>query len=400
MENLIRLIYQIFYSFLFIPVFSLIVKKRGYALNFFERLYPRPSDNKEYIWFHCASVGELNLARPLIERLKENNNILITIFSPRGLDYGKKEFSYAKVIPLPYDLSISIKRFLNSYNIKLGIIIEEEFWFNLITYSSKKFPLLSVNSRVSKNSYKKYKKFYFFYKYIFNSFYKFLVRSNNDFNYLSNFVKDSGKLKLCGDLKYISSIPKKSLHLDKNDRRLIILASSHKGEEEILIKVYLSLRKKYKDLSLIIAPRHLERVKEIEELLKEYMLNYSLRTDTEKIDKDVYILNTLGELSGIYKYADIVVMGGTFTDIGGHNILEAIYYKKLVVVGKYIHKIEENVNEFEKIGLVKRASSEEQLEKILDNLLKTDLKINFSLEEAGKKILDCYLKEIEKLFYN
>ncbi len=394
MENLIRLIYQTFYSFLFLPIFSLIVKKKGYALNFFERLYPRPSDNKEYIWFHCASVGELNLARPLIEKLKDNNNILITVFSPRGLDYGKKEFPYAKVIPLPFDLSLSIKRFLNSYNIKLGIIIEEEFWFNLITYSSKKFPLLSVNSRVSKKSYYKYKKFYFFYKHIFNSFYKFLVRSNLDFNYLSSFVKDNKKLKLCGDLKYISSITKKDVFLDKNNRRLIVLASSHKGEEEILIKVFLSLKKKYKDLSLLIAPRHLERVKEIEKLLKEYMLNYSLRTDTEKIDKDVYILNTLGELSGVYKYADIVVMGGTFTDIGGHNILEAIYYKKPVVVGKYIHKIEETVNEFEKVGLVKRANLEEQLEKILDNLLKTDLKINFSLEEAGKKILDCYLKEI------
>jgi len=397
MENLIRLIYQTFYSFLFLPIFSLIVKKKGYALNFFERLYPRPSDNKKYIWFHCASVGELNLARPLIEKLKDNNNILITVFSPRGLDYGKKEFPYAEVIPLPFDLSLSIKRFLNSYNIKLGIIIEEEFWFNLITYSSKKFPLLSVNSRVSKSSYNKYKKFYFFYKYIFNSFYKFLVRSNLDFNYLSSFVKDNEKLKLCGDLKYISSITKKDVYLDKNNRRLIVLASSHKGEEEILIKVFLSLRKKYKDLSLLIAPRHLERVKEIEKLLKEYMLNYSLRTDTEKIDKDVYILNTLGELSGVYKYADIVVMGGTFTDIGGHNILEAIYYKKPVVVGKYIHKIEETVNEFEKVGLVKRINSEEQLEKILDNLLKTDLKINFSLEEAGKKILDCYLKEIENL---
>ncbi len=400
MENLIRLIYQTFYSFLFLPTFSLIVKKKGYALNFFERLYPKSSDNKEYIWFHCASVGELNLARPLIEKLKDNNNILITIFSPRGLDYGKKEFSYAKVIPLPYDLSLSIKRFLNSYNIKFGIIVEEEFWFNLITYSSKKFPLLSANSRISKNSYQRYKKFYFFYKHIFNSFYKFLVRSNNDFNYLSDFVKNNEKLKLCGDLKYISSIPKKSLYLEKNSRRLIVLASSHKGEEEIMIKVFLSLRKKYKDLSLIIAPRHLERVKEIEKLLKEHMLNYSLRTDTENIDKDVYILNTLGELSGVYKYADIVVMGGTFTDIGGHNILEAIYYKKPVVVGNYIHKIEETVKELEKVGLVKRANSEEQLEKILENLLKNDLKINFSLEEVRKKILDCYLKEIEKLLYN
>ena len=397
MRNIVRIIYEITYFLLFLPIFSLLTKKKGYSLNFSDRIYPKSSDNREYIWFHCASVGELNLAKPLIEKLKEKNNILITVFSPRGLDFGRKIFPDTTVIPVPFDLTLSVKKFLNSYRIKAGIIVEEEYWFNLITYSSKKFPVISVNSRVSKNSFNRYKKFYFFYRYIFNSFNQFLVRSKTDLEYLKKLVKDNKKLKLCGDLKYLSSISKKDIYLEKNNKKLILLASSHRGEEELLIKVFLALKKKFKDLALLIAPRHLDRLGEIKDLLKRYSLDYSLRTDTKKVNGDVYILNTLGELSGIYKYADVVVMGGTFTDIGGHNILEAIYYKKPVIVGSYTYKINDLVKEFEKIGFVKRANSEIELEKILEKLLNTNLKIDFSLEERGKEILNCYLKNLEKI---
>jgi len=396
MERLVGYFYQLIYILFFLPIFSLLTKKKGYSLNFKDRFFPDCEENKEYIWFHCASVGELNLAKPLINKLKKENNILITVFSPRGLDYGKKEFNDVKVIPLPFDLAFSINRFLNSYRIKLGLIVEEEYWFNLLTISSKRFPILSVNSRVSKKSFKKYKKFYFFYRYIFNSFSKYLVRSETDYLYLKQLVKKE-KLKLCGDLKYISAKPKKDVYLEKNNKKLIILASSHLGEEELVLKVFSKLKKEIDNLALLIAPRHLERVKEIEELIKKFGLNYSLRTENNNIEKDVYILNTLGELSGIYKYADVVVMGGTFVDIGGHNILEALYFNKPVIVGQFTYKIEDLVKKFSEYGIVIKAETEEKLLNSLREFLLNKKRVkNFSLNCLSEKILSCYENKILK----
>ena len=390
-----KYIYTFIYIFIFFPIFVILTKKKGYSLNLKERFSIGLNKGyKKTVWFHCASVGELNLVKPLIEDIKLRESIVITVFSPRGIEYAKKNFPYAEIYPVPFDIPILIKRFIKILNPKSLFIVEEEYWYSLITVSSRYINVVSINSRVSEKSYNFYKRFYLFYKDIFNSIDRYLVRSTKDLNLLSNLIENKNKLILCGDLKFLSSQIKREVNLNTLGKKVIVLGSSHNPEEELVLEIFKNLKKDIKNLALIIAPRHLERVKEIEELILKRGLSYNLRTNSKSLEKDVYILNTIGELGGIYKYADVVILGGTFANIGGHNILEPAMFNKPVIVGKHIHKIEENFKYLNKLGIAFQTKSKTDLEKKLKELLNTNYELKTNLIDLSKKIFNCYKKFI------
>jgi len=259
-------VYNFLYTllvFLYLPVFVLTNRKKGYRSDIRERFVLYSDSSKENtLWFHCASIGELNVAYPVIERLKEKHNILITVSSPRGKDFALKKYPYATVRSVPLDLPFLIKRFVDIYRPSALIITEGEFWLNLVVKTSERIPVLSINTRVSPSSFSFYRRFTPIYRKILNSFSRFLVRSEKDLKYLSFFVPED-KLVLCGDLKFVSSSQKKDLFLDKKGKKVIVAGSTHDPEEKVLITIYKNLRLKYPDLRLIIAPRHLERLDQI-----------------------------------------------------------------------------------------------------------------------------------------
>ncbi len=394
-----KYLYSFIYIFVFLPIFLALTKKRGYSLDIKERLTIGLEKNSQnLLWFHCASVGELNLVKPLIEDLKSKEDIVITVFSPRGIKYAKDNFPYAKVYPVPFDIPILIKRFIKQINPKSLFIVEEEYWYSLITVSTKYIDIISLNSRVSEKSYKFYRRFYTFYKDIFSSINRYLVRSSKDLDLLKGLIRDKNKLILCGDLKFVSSKPKKEVDLNTLGKKVILLGSSHYPEEELVLEIFKNLKKDIKNLALIIAPRHLERIKEIQNLINKTGLSWNLRTDSKRLEKDVYILNTIGELGSIYKYADVVILGGTFAKIGGHNILEPAMFNKPIIVGKYIHKIYDNFKYLNELGIAFQVSSKGDLEKQIIKLLNAnnDYKPKMDLTELSRNILNCYKKFIER----
>ncbi len=390
------LFYTVFLIF-FLPVYSFLIKKKGYKLGFKDRLVLYSTAGlKNPVWFHCASVGELNTAKPLISFYSKNNDILITVSSPRGWEYAKKNFKDFEVRFLPFDYRFLIKRFISIHNPSVLIVLEGEFWYNFITTSSKYLPVISANTRISPSSFDFYKKLSFFYRKIFSSFSLFLVRSEQDKKFLLNFVKDTRKIVVCGDLKFVSSSIKKNVSLAKGDKKVIVAGSTHSPEEKILLEVLKKIKEKIPQVTLILAPRHMERIDEITDLVKKYGFSYSFRTKTDRLDTDVYIVDTLGELSGLYRYADIVFVGGTIADVGGHNILEPALENKPVLIGKNYYKIKDLYDLLKDYGVVFVAEDQNQLFERIYHILTDGFSINVDFRFLQEKIINCYISNINK----
>ncbi|MBK3332226.1 glycosyltransferase [Persephonella atlantica] len=390
------IIYSILYAlalFIYLPVFIFITKKKGYSPELKDRFVLYQGDYKNCIWLHCASIGELNVARPIIEYFKKEREILITVSSPRGKKYAKKVYPFATVRTVPFDLPFLVNRFIKMHKPSVLIVVEGELWFNLITVTSRFIPVISVNTRISPSSYRVYRKLKPFYKKILNSFSLLIVRTETDRNYLQEFVKQKEKIVMCGDLKFVSSKGAKTVNINK-EGRVVVAGSTHFPEEKIIIKAFQNLKKEFPDLKLVIAPRHLERVSEVEKIVQENNLSCSLRTETDQIKTDVYILDTVGELSGFYKHADAVFVGGTFAPVGGHNILEAVLQNRPVVIGPNYYKIKDTVEEIKKTGFLKIASDEKDLERRIKEFLTEKLpEIDFS--QISENIYQCYISNIK-----
>jgi 3-deoxy-D-manno-octulosonic-acid transferase len=358
------------------------------------RNYIELNTQKPTIWIHCASVGEIKTALPIINYLKtyQDYELLITIFSVRAYNFAVKNLNDIKITYLPFDLSFLIKKFIKNYKPKILIIQEAEFWFNLITTSCKYIPVISINTSISEKSKRNIKRFRFYFKPILNSFSKIIVRTKEDKEFLSQFVNPS-KINVCGNLKFLSEVKHKEVNLEKA-KKIILGASTHSPEEEILIKVYEEI--KDDQTMLILAPRHLERISEIINLIKNHGLSYGLRSKNSSLDVQVYIIDTMGELTSFFKCADAVFVGGTIASIGGHNILEPILSGKKVIIGKKYFKIKDLVELAKSIDAVDIIKNEIELKNTILKHLKNN-NIDIDLEALRKDIYNCYIKSIKEV---
>lgn len=383
----------VFLMFLLVPYLKIKSVLKGYSFSLKERfvLYKDKLDNT--LWFHCASVGELNTVRPIYDYYKDRFNILITVSSPRGKKYAVDNFPKAKIRELPFDITFLIKRFINIYNPKALIIVEEELWLNLIKASSENIPVVLINGRISPSSFKVYKFLSFIYKKIFSYFKLIIARSKKDADYISYFIDDKSKIVVCGDLKFISSTIKKDIDLNfPKDKKIIVAGSTYKSEEKLLLEVF----KEFKNNAvLVLAPRHLERLNEVINMVEENGYSYQLYSKiTGNIDKQVLIVDKMGILPSLYKYADAVFIGGTIENIGGHNILEALVENKPVIIGKNYHKVKPLVEEFKDYIFI--VENKEQLKDAIEKLFNQKNK-NIPIKEKIDKIYKCYIKNLEKV---
>lgn len=373
-----------------LPFLYFSYRKKGYKLNIKDRLVLNKINvEKPTIWFHCASVGEIKTALPVINYFKEYKEyqIILTIFSPRAYQFAKNNLKDITFLYLPFDFSFLIKKFIKIYKPVILIIEEAEFWFNLINETSKYIHVISINTSFPEKSKKLYKRFKFLYKNIFNNFSKFIVKTQEDRYFLKEFVEEN-KITVCGNLKILSQI--KDINFNKT-KKIILAGSTHSPEEEIIVNIFKWLNDN--NLMLILAPRHLEKVNEVIKIVEKAGLTYSLRSKTENPNTQVYIIDTIGELSGFFKYADVVFIGGTVADIGGHNILEPIVAGKKVIIGKNFYKIKDLVEEFKQTGLVDIAFTKEDLKEYILNNLKNN-SIIIDVRQIREDTLKCYIKAI------
>lgn len=173
-----------------------------------------------------------------------------------------------------------------------------------------------------------------------------------------------------GNLKF--DIKKKDADIDlgQNGHKVLIGGSTHKGEDEIVLDCFKKLKSEFPNLKLLLAPRHPQRVPEIEQLIGQRELSYGLRSKDEKFtDHDIIILDTLGELGKMYSICDIAFIGGSFNKTGGHNPLEAVIYGKPTLSGPCIHNFKDIYSILQKAGAAKVVSTPNELFLTLNTLL-------------------------------
>ncbi len=365
-------------------------KRYKEKLGFFS--YPRPKG--QLLWFHAASVGELNSIIFLIKRLSEERpklNFLITtitvnsekIFHKAGLLRTIHQF-------LPLDIPFLARKFTNYWHPELGIFVDSELWPNLLTEAAHKMRLINLNGRISDKSFARWKYFSPLISYMYKKFSLILPTSQTEMKKIQYFIK-SDAVKYVGNLKYAMpalSCNEEELKILKKalaKRKIWIAASTHKGEEEILIACHQELLKEFPDLLLIIAPRHPERGSDITRLAKEQGCKVAVRSQQEKITKscNVYIADTIGELGLIYRLSDIVFVGGSLIPHGGHNFLEAARLGCSVIVGPCTHNFKDLTEEFKQMNAILIASNAEQLVTSVHSLLtKPSLKMKY-IQNAG-----------------
>ena len=333
-------------------------------------------ENKDWIWFHAVSVGEINAIWSLILKLqKEKSSYPYMISTTTAAGYKHlKQLTKDKdflIFYFPFDFPWVIKSLLNIARVKMLVIAETEIWPNLLSECNKRnTPVMLVNARLSDKSFTNYKFFKFYFKNIINSFTEILSQSENDSNKFKELGIEKSKLKTLGNIKFSANGNPDSRNdftertTEKTNEIKIIFASTHKGEENIAIDIYKRLLEYSENIKLIIAPRHTNRAEQICKLISQNNFIPVLRTDKKEIksSKEILILNTIGELAKYYKTCPITVLGGTFVKVGGHNIIEPIRAGSYTIIGPYNFKIIELTQLFKDEDAIIQVSNISELE--------------------------------------
>jgi 3-deoxy-D-manno-octulosonic-acid transferase len=350
-----------------------LVRHKKYRAGFFQRLGYFPEilianlDGKRPIWLHAVSVGEVLVYIPLIDKIKEEypeEKILISTVTETGNFTAKKRAGKADcIVYFPLDYTWAVKGLIKKINPKIFIATETEIWPNFFWELKRRdIPMGIINGRISLKSYRRYIKFRLFFKKVLKGVNFFCMQTKADYDRIIAIGADPHKVLITGSQKFdqetisLTSEDKFNLRSSLNipaHSRIFIAGSSHRGEEEVILEVFKKLQREYKDLILILAPRHPERFQEVETLLISKKINLTRRTNLKKEDKeeinDGILLDTIGELSKLYSIGTLVFVGGSLIDIGGHNLLEPVQYKKVVLFGPFIFNFadisEELINE-------------------------------------------------------
>ncbi len=342
-----RLLILLLLPLLLLALWLRSLSNKQYRQRITERLgfFPKPS-TKGGIVVHAASVGEVIALAPFIEQLLAtypNQAITITTFTPTGSEQVKKMF--AKRVQhsfLPLDVLPCTQLFLARLQPKLVIFMETELWPNLIAQcASKKIKLLLINGRLSKNSMKSYQKINALITPTLNRFDKILCQSNDNYENFLKLAAEPDRCAVSGNLKF--DLNSNQATFDKaaqlqqllpNKRTVWLVASTHDGDEAIALHAFKKIKAEFPQLLLVLVPRHPERFKQVASLCLHHHFTLAKRSkETQIVEQDIWLLDTLGELLAAFSLADIVTMGGSFSHIGGHNPLEPALFKKAIVVG-------------------------------------------------------------------
>jgi 3-deoxy-D-manno-octulosonic-acid transferase len=355
-------------TILFSPfLFFKIVTKKKYRTGFKQRLGFLPSDlrkklqGKRPIWLHAVSVGEVNASLPLIKGIKERypdiEMIVSTITATGNRTARDKIRETENIIFFPFDYSGIVRRVVEEIHPRLFITMETEIWPNFLRIlSGKDIPALILNGRISNRSFGRYRMVRVFMKKVLSCISFFGMQTGKDAERIIQIGAEKDRVRVIGNIKFDAPLPVSGKEEDlrvslglANSEGIMIAGSTHPGEEEKILAVYHRIKREYPDFVLIIAPRHIERVKEIEELIKREGFMPRRRTSSgyrpsasSRQNDSVLILDTFGELSGLYGISTLIFVGGSFVPgIGGHNVLEPAVYKKPVFYGPFMDNFSE-----------------------------------------------------------
>ena len=397
--------------FLFSPLIILIrlIKRKENIKRFVEKFgfFTKKRVSGKLIWFHGASVGEIQSIIPLVERLEKDrkiNQILITSNTLSSSIIINK-LNLRKTIHqfFPIDCNFISSKFLDYWKPSKVFFVDSEIWPNTINNLFRKnIPIILLNGRITKKTFNRWMKFSNFSKFVFSKF-NFCLSANKE---SKKFLKKLGanNVKFFGNLKFSQS-ENQNVEVDKNLKKFLLkrnswcASSTHYNEEKFCGLAHLKLKKKYKNLLTIIIPRHVDRVDQIKADLNKLNLNVHLDHPKNKIkpDTDIYLVNSYGKTKSIFKICKNVFLGGSLINHGGQNPLEAARYGCCVFHGPHISNFKEIYEHLQKKKISFKVKNQNHLTNLLQkkldkkNFSKKSMK-NLSLE--GIKILNKIFNEI------
>jgi len=330
----------------FLLLFSLKSKySRSLPARFF--LWKNKALKANGIWFHSCSFGEAKALAPLIEALPKEK-IRLSTTTATGYEAIKsysKEVSFLAFEPL---LFFWIKPQ------KALVVMEAEFWYLLFALAHKRgAKTLLINARMSDRSYPKYLKMAWLYKHIFANIDEVYAQTLLDKERLKSL--GAKNIKVIGNIK-LAQLPKITQKLEKPKGFIVCGASTHENEEKLILDAFLALKKENKEAKLILVPRHPERFAKVEKLIKSFAKNhaFSSQSYSQKADftSDIMLVDMLGELINIYAITDLVILGGAFAPIGGHNAGEAAQFGCKIISGKHYFNQKDIFQAIEGIAIV------------------------------------------------
>ena len=352
-----------------------------------------PSDKN--IWFHVASLGEFEIAKPIIESLKskiDDLKIIVTFFSPSGLE-NSKDYKFAdSIVYLPIDLSVNAKKFIKIVNPKVAVFIKNDIWSNYIYYLKQNNSIIySVSSKFAESQF--YFKFYgiWFLEKLRNINY-FYVQDFDSKNILEKYSLKN--ISISGDSRFSSVM--KTLDENKNikniekfidNKKCLIAGSVWEKDIDLINKVVME-----NNIKSIIAPHDISSsfIKKLESLYGNNVVKFSCLNSKDDFNKKILIIDSIGSLKYIYKYGYVSYIGGGMSNNGLHNILEPAVFSCPVIIGKNYKGFSEAEDLIE-LGGVYSVKNSNEFSKVFSELDNTELRI-----KSGKINLNYILKSVEK----
>lgn len=308
-------------------------------------------NGKPVIWVHCVSVGETQAARPLIERLNSefpNHTVVISTITATGQTLARTLFKNSFVFYFPFDWAWSVRRALRTVRPDAVLIMETELWPNFLRECRKlQIPVALINGRISRQSFRRYSWIKSFVERVLSCLSLAVMQSEVDAQRIATLGLAEDKLRIAGNLKFDAGSPASTPVTEELRTRfnlsaevpVLLAASTHNPEEQFLLETFRAL-KQNQPVRLVLAPRRPESFNDVAALLKQSGLTWTRRTEPPKPEDavaDVILLDTIGELPATYSLAQLVFVGGSLIDRGGHNVLEPASAGVCVVTGAYTH---------------------------------------------------------------
>ena len=387
-----------------------ILKNKEHRIRYKEK-FSFPSKKRvkgKLIWFHGASVGEILSVIPLIKIYEKNKSISQILVTSSTLSSSKilDQFKLKKTIHqfYPIDHVYITKKFLKFWRPNISIFIDSEIWPSMFgQLERKKTPLILINARITKSSFRRWQIFSKFANQVFRKISLALPQNLETLKYLK--ILKVKNIKTAGNLKYYG---KKSNHGDKvkrlknkfRDFKVWCAASTHNNEEILIGKLHKNLKKSEKNLITIIIPRHINRTNEIIDDLNNLNLKCITHSSNQKLQKntDIYLVDSYGESSSFYNLTNVCFVGGSIIKHGGQNPLEPARLGNYIINGPNVNNFKEIYTFLNNIKMSSSISNISKMENIILKKLKTktDNKNIKKIIKIGNDVLEKNLFYIDK----
>ncbi len=354
MDKLFFVLYVVLSTFLYLLALPFLYffskRKVKYEVSIPARFFLK--DNQPFkpngIWFHVCSFGEARAIYPLLDALP-NELLRLSTTTQTGYEaIALKQEEQSRYFPFEPLLFSWLKPQ------KVLLVMEAEFWYLLFALAkSRGAKTMLINARMSDRSFPKYKKIAWFYRLLFNHIDEVYAQSELDKERLE--LLGAKNVQVIGNIK-LAEIPKATKELTKPKNLLVCGASTHVGEETLILDAFVKLKKEEPNARLILVPRHPERFEEVSKMVekcaeKEHY-SWHKYSENEALNSDIIVADILGELVNIYAISDIVVLGGAFSKIGGHNAAEAAQFGCKIISGEHYFNQRDIFSMIEGIAIV------------------------------------------------